>query len=164
MVDVCTSIFFCVKLRSAMKDRGLMAKASSTRRCLWTRLRGSTVGVWYRYPSDVHPRSITVRIETHASIADAVARSIARDASWEDILLSPTPTLSLLARLHAQPNADIQHALSYAGIQPPAYRPPSPTSSRKRPSRSSETSTRPGATKRVRRGEARAPAPSPPLA
>lgn len=91
-------------------------------------LRGHTVRVWYRYPSEPVPRELSVRVlDPHSSIGDAVSRAIARDRGWPDVLDDPQPTLRLLDRLDGAPDPDAFHALSYASIRPPTFcasRPP----------------------------------------
>lgn len=91
------------------------------------RLRlGSTVRMWYRYPSERFPRTVIVRI-THdgCAIGDAVAASIARDRGLAEIATSPTPACDMMRYLQAHPDEDAAHALSFAAIQPPAFYPDS---------------------------------------
>ena len=124
-------------------------------RSLAARLRFATVCVWYRYPSDVHPRVLTVSVDTDASIGDAVACAIANDRGWPAVADSSTPAQTLLDLLHAHPDADAHHALAYAAIAPPPYRaaPPLPSSRKRGAAPSQETNPRANRDNRARRAK-----------
>lgn len=80
--------------------------------------------VWYRYPREAVPRVAAVElVHQGSSIADGVARAIARDCGLRRVALSRTPTLELLEHLRATPNADMEYALRYASIVPHVFVP-----------------------------------------
>lgn len=87
---------------------------------------GSCVGVWYRYPHESRPRSVRVVVrDRRRSIADGVARAIARDHGWTDVRVAPHPAMALLALLRTRPTHPAAHAFAYAAVQPPRYKLPS---------------------------------------
>lgn len=91
---------------------------------------GRSVRVWYRYPSDLHPRELRARVSAvapHASIADAVATCIATDLGW-DLPCDAHPALALSERIVRENRVDAWYALRYAALPPPPYRVP-PSSS-----------------------------------
>ena len=124
-------------------------------RSLAARLRCATVCVWYRYPSDVQPRALTVLVDTDASIGDAVACAIAHDRGWPAVVDSNAPAQTLLDLLHAQPDEDAHHALAYAAIAPPPYcaAPPVSSSRKRGAAPSQENHSRANRDNRVRRAK-----------
>lgn len=88
---------------------------------------GTRVRVWYRYPSELFPRELTVRVlNPHRTVYDAVATAIVKDFGYclDD---DEHPTQRLLDHLASQPpeQADaIRYALAFASLRPPSYVPP----------------------------------------
>lgn len=84
--------------------------------------KGKTLDIWYRYPSEEHPRTVRVKVTCQStSIADAVSVAVGKDMNMDDVVSSSTPTIRLLERLKEQPNPEVAHALYYASIQPPPF-------------------------------------------
>lgn len=85
--------------------------------------KGKRVHIWYKYPYDYYPRSVSTKVIHTGTVADAVSKAIGRDYQLEPVLWSKQPTVDLLNILSAHPNDDILYALAFAAIQPPRFFP-----------------------------------------